>query len=507
MSTPAVQRKLAAILAADVAGYSRLMGADEAGTARVFREHREAVQPVVTHHGGRIVKTTGDGVLLEFPSVVAAVECGIAVQKLMAGRNASIADEKRMLFRIGINLGDVLIEGDDILGDGVNIAARLESIAEPGGICLSGDAYRHVQGKIHATFVDMGEQDLKNIARPVRVYHVREGKSSAPPSRPELCLPDKPSIAVLAFSLLGGDPDDEAFADGLSEDIITALSRIKGLFVIARNSSFTYKGKAVDVRQIGRDLGVEYVMEGSVRRSRDRLRVTAQLIEATSGNHIWAEKYDRHIADVFDIQDDITERVTASTQTHIQLHEGARTEPTDRPDLNVWLLAKRSWARIYDLTPEALAEARALAERAAQLVPSSGLAQEVLAAALVNQVFTRSVPNPGPTLLAARAASEKAIRLQGSSEYAYWGLGATQFTLHEPDQAILTLQRGLQINPNCALIDALLGNYLALMGRSDEGIAATERSLRINPRDPINQSISNCTCPLTSGVSCDSNEG
>ena len=483
--TPEVRRKLAAILAADVAGYSRLIGADEEGTlARLRSLRHELIDPNIDAHHGRIVKTTGDGILIEFASVVDAVRCAIVFQRGMVSCNGDVPADKRIEFRIGIHLGDVVVEGDDLVGDGVNVAARLEGIAEPGGICLSRAALEQIEGKVDVEARDIGDQSLKNIARPIRVYRVRAAIAPPQPSHGQLQLPDKPSLAVLPFTVLRGGADDEAFADGLSEDIITALSRIRGLFVIARNSSFTYKGRAVDVRQIGRELGVRYLIEGSLRRSGDRLRVTAQLIEASSGNHIWAEKYDRLASDLFDIQDDITQSVTASTQTQVDLHEGARVEPTERPDVNVWLLIKRSWARLNDLTPEALEEAKALAETAVQLAPDSGLAQEVLGSALVHQVFMLTVSDRRATLLKARDAAVKAVRLEGWSEYAYWCLGLVQFSLHEHNQAILTLQQGLQVNPNCALIHAAIGNYLALMGRPDESISATELSIRINPRDP-----------------------
>jgi adenylate cyclase len=270
-----VERKLAAVLAADVAGFSRLMGVDEVGTARVLREHRAAVDPIVASFGGRIVKTTGDGLLLEFPSIVAAVECALAIQKLMGERNTDLPQDRQMLFRIGINLGDVLIEGDDILGDGVNIAARLESIAEPGGICISESSYQQVRDKLDIRFEDMGDQHLKHIARPVRVYRISADKTPAQ-GRPTLTLPDKPSIAVLPFRNMSGDPEQEYFADGITEDITTALSRLRWFFVIARNSSFSYKGKVIDVRVIARELGVRYVLEGSVRKGGGQLRVTAQ---------------------------------------------------------------------------------------------------------------------------------------------------------------------------------------------------------------------------------------
>jgi adenylate cyclase len=299
-------RRLAAILAADVAGYSRLMGADEVGTVQALRKHRSAADPLIAWHGGRIVKTTGDGVLIEFGSVVGAVECARALQQLAAERNAGVRSEHRMEWRIGVHLGDVLIEGDDILGDGVNIAARLEGIAEPGGICISEDAFRQVRGKVEAEFADMGEQSLKNIARPLRVYSVcPEGPLPNPPlpagegSVGVLPLPDKPSLAVLPFANMSGDPEQEYFADGMVEEIITALSRIRWLFVIARNSSFTYKGQIVDVKRVGRELGVRYVVEGSVRKAGGRVRITAQLIDALSGAHLWADRFDGSLEERF----------------------------------------------------------------------------------------------------------------------------------------------------------------------------------------------------------------
>src|SRR5262245_49077215 len=298
-----VGRRLAAIVAADVAGYSRLMGLDEVGTARTLREHREVTDALVAKHDGRIVKTTGDGVLLEFPSVVDAVECAVAAQEVMDQRNEGVPVDRRMLFRIGINLGDILIEGDDILGDGVNIAARLEGIAEPGGICISASAYDQVRGKVAVEFADLGEQRLKNIERPVHVYAIRSHSPSAsmlasqPDAPAPLPLPDKPSSAVLPFENLSGDPEQEYFADGMVEEIITALSRFKWLFVIARNSSFTFKGKAIDIKEVGRRLGVRYILEGSVRKAAGKVRITGQLIDAVTGAHIWADRFERDLTD------------------------------------------------------------------------------------------------------------------------------------------------------------------------------------------------------------------
>jgi TolB-like protein len=371
MATPGqdrIERRLAAILAADVAGYSRLMGADETGTARVLREHRTAVDPVVASHGGRIVKTTGDGVLLEFSSIVAAVECALAVQKLKAERNADVPEERRMLFRIGINLGDVLIEGDDILGDGVNIAARLEGIAEPGGICISASAYDHVRGKVDAEFADLGEQGLKNIARPVRVFRVHFGGTAAT-ARPALPLPDKPSIAVLPFQNMSGDPEQEYFADGIVEEIITALSRLRQLFVIARNSSFTYKGRAVDVKQVGRELGVRYVLEGSVRRAANRVRITGQLVDASTGAHLWADRFDGELEDIFDLQDRVTASVVGAIAPKLEQAEieRAKRKPTDSLDAYDYYL--RGLASFYRGTKRATSEALQLLYLAIDLDP------------------------------------------------------------------------------------------------------------------------------------------
>ena len=331
-------RRLAAILAADVVGYSRLMGEDEAGTALGVREHREAARPIIASLGGRIVKTTGDGLLLEFPSVVAAVECAIAIQKLMVERNAGTAKSKRVVYRIGVNLGDVLVEGDDILGDGVNIAARLEGICEPGGILISGAAYDHVRGKIDADFVDLGDQDLKNIARPVRVYAVRTGSERpAPtpsPSEANRQRPPRLSMVVLPFANIGGDPEQDHFVDGVTESLTTDLSRIRGSFVIGRNTAFTYKGKAVDLKQIGRELNVRYVLEGSIQRGGSRMRVNVQLIDAETGNHLWAERFDKPLADLFDMQDEIVARLANALNTQLVAAEAQRAEQAPNPELD-----------------------------------------------------------------------------------------------------------------------------------------------------------------------------
>ena len=365
-------RKLAAIIAIDVVGYSRLMGEDEAGTARMVRERREAAAPIVAAHGGRIVKTMGDGMLIEFASVVAAVECAVAMQKLMVERNAEAPEAKRVVYRIGVHLGDVLIEGDDILGDGVNIAARLEGICEPGGVLISGSAFDHVRGRIEAEFVDLGEMDLKNIAQPVRAYGVKIGQGvagSAPGKRRARAAPDKPSIAVLPFQNMSGDPEQEYFADGIAEDIITALSKLSQLFVIARNSSFTFKGKNVDVRDVSKNLGVRYVLEGSVRKSGNRVRITSQLIDAETGGHLWAERFDRDLTDIFAVQDDVTQQIVAALALNLSADDRQRllTEHTDNLEAyDLFLRGRELW---HLQSKESSRQARELMQRAIELDP------------------------------------------------------------------------------------------------------------------------------------------
>jgi len=357
LATQRVERRLAAILAADVAGYSRLIGSDEEDTlARLNAHRRELIDPKIGEHRGRIVKTTGDGILIEFPSVIEAVSCAVAVQQAMAERNAGTPQDRRITFRIGVNLGDIIIEDGDIHGDGVNIAARLESIAQAGGICISEDAFRQVRGKVDAEFDDLGEQSLKNIARSLRVYRYRV-LSAAATELPAtaLPLPDKPSLAVLPFQNLSGDPEQEYFADGMVEEITTAISRLPWLFVIARNSSFTLKGKAVDVKQVARELGVRYVLEGSVRKASNRVRITAQLIDAITGNHIWADRFDGALDDIFDLQDRVASSVVGAIEPRLRLSEIERAarKPTER--LDAYDLDLRALAQSYRFNEEGFA--------------------------------------------------------------------------------------------------------------------------------------------------------
>jgi adenylate cyclase len=377
-----VERRLAAILAADVAGYSRMMGADEVGTLAALKAHRrELIDPKIAEHRGRIVKTTGDGLLVEFASVVDAVRCAVEVNEAMARRNVDVPEEKRIEFRVGINVGDIIIDEGDILGDGVNIAARLEGIAQPGSIFLSKAARDQVRDKVHIAFQDMGEQSLKNIARPVHVYRVGTHPlhAEAAERRPVLALPDKPSIAVLPFQNMSGDPEQEYFGDGMAEDIISALSRVKGFFVIARNSSFTYREKAVDIRRVSRELGVRYVLEGSVRRSGDRLRITAQLIDGHSSTHIWSDHYDGGLADVFDLQDRITEYVVGALEPTIRLAEVERARRKRPDNLDAYDLVMRALPSFWANARETNIEAVILLEKAINVDPGYAFATALCA--------------------------------------------------------------------------------------------------------------------------------
>ncbi len=346
MAEERLQKRLAAILSADVVGYSRLIGIDEAGTlARLKAIRQNFIDPAIAAHSGRIVKLMGDGALVEFASAVDAVTCAIEIQRQLRERDTSDSDADPIRFRIGINVGDIIIEGDDILGDGVNVAARIEGIAEPGGVSISEDTWRQVQGKVVANFIDAGEQSLKNIARPVRVYRLDLAhKSATAPQGPLLPPrpPDKPSIAVLAFSNMSGDPEQEYFSDGICEDIITDLSKLSELLVIARNSSFAYKGKPVDVKQVGRDLGVRYVLEGSVRKAGNRVRVTGQLIDAASGAHIWAERFDRDLTDIFAVQDELTQEIISALKIKLSAPEKARIAGGGTAKISVRSRSKRS---------------------------------------------------------------------------------------------------------------------------------------------------------------------
>src|SRR5438552_5236021 len=428
MASDQTKRKLAAVLIADVAGYSRLMGADDEGTlARLKLLRRELIEPKNKQHRGRIVRTTGDAILIEFLSVVDAVRCAIEIQQCMVERNADVPQEKRIELRVGVNLGDVMIEGRDLYGDGVNIAARLEALAEPGGICISRTVLNHARDKVSFDVEDAGEQTLKNIARPVHVFRIIIDPSRRPATPksavPALALPDKPSVAVLPFTNMSGDPEQEFVSDGVAEDVITALSHYPSLFVIARNSSFTYKGRAVDVKQVGRELGVRYVLEGSVRKAGNRIRVTAQLVEAETGNHVWAERYDRDLADIFAVQDEITERVVAAIEPELYVAEQVRSQSKPPDSLDAWECVIRALACLGPGTPDENTIAQRFFQQAIELDPTfaggySGLALAQLQAAAVYQKLGQLEAQSS-----AEALSRRAVALDGADAEARSCLG------------------------------------------------------------------------------------
>jgi adenylate cyclase len=488
------KRRLAAVLAADVAGFSRLMEADEAGTARMLREYLAAADPIVAEHGGRIVKTTGDGVLIEFPSVIGAVQYAAAFQRMMAERNAGTSlSERRMEWRIGIHLGDVLIEGDDIIGEGVNLAARLENIAEPGGICISEDAFRQVRGKIETEFIDGGEQALKNIARPVRVYHARAGSGQAPsvPAATALPLPEKPSIAVLPFQNMSGDPEQEYFVDGMVEEIITALSRIRWLFVIARNSSFTYKSQPVDVKQVGRELGVRYVLEGSVRKGGSRLRITGQLIDASTGAHLWADRFDGSMEDVFELQDKIASSVTGVIEPTLQAAETARSAARPTSDLTAYDLYLRAYA-MFVSSARQIPEALRLTEQAIDRDPLYGPALAWAAVCCVRLVQDGRSDDPQMHRLKGTDFARRALEIAGDDPAVLAAAAHTLAYFGEDIEAMIALvDRALVLNPSYARGWHTSGMLKVWAGQPDVAIKHFETALRLSPRARVGPSLSN----------------
>jgi len=483
MAEARVERRLAAILAADVAGYSRLMGSDEEGTLAALKACRhELIDPKIAEYRGRTVKTTGDGALVEFPSAVDAIRCAIEIQRAMAARNAAIPEDRRVEFRIGINVGDIIIDGGDIYGDGVNIAARVESLSSPGEICLSDNAYQQIKGKLAFDVSDLGEQHLKNIAQPVRVYGVR---LDGTPERPALVLPDKPSIAVLPFQNMSGDPEQEYFADGISEDIITGLSKLRWFFVIARNSSFTYKGKAVDVKRISRELGVRYVLEGSVRKGGNRVRITSQLIDATTGNHLWAERYDGDLIDVFTLQDEITKKVVAAIEPKLLEAEGIRSHSRSSEHLGAWEMVIHANSLFWRLTKSESLAAIATLKQVVERHPEYAPAHSILAFSLLlaRQFGWISME---PQVKQAEALAVRAAVLDDNDPWAHLALGLVATARRRTNEAVEEFQRALDLNPNFAAAHGYLGFALVLGGRPDESIDHCEQAIRLSPHDPQN---------------------
>jgi adenylate cyclase len=533
MTTQEVKRKLTAILSADVKGYSRLMGEDEEWTLRTLNAYKEVMRSLIQQHRGRVVSTEGDRVLAEFASVVDAVQCAVEIQQVLRAKNAVLPENRRMDFRIGINLGDVIEEGDSIYGDGVNIAARLEGLAEAGGICISESAYQQIENKLPLRYDYMGEHEVKNIAKPVRVYRARIEPEAVPPKlgeekeparkglskailaiiavvviaglvalyqfvlrpspsktevaskeRMALPLPDKPSIAVLPFVNMSGDPQQEYFSDGLTEEIITALSKTPKLFVIARNSSSVYKGKAVNVQQVSRELGVKYVMEGSVRRSGNQLRITAQLIDATTGNHLWAERYDRELKDIFATQDEITMKILTSLQVSLTEGEAARMQAKGTNNLDAYLLFLQGWRETGSMNKDSNFLGRQMAEKAIALDPKYAMAYNLLATTYMNEVLLGLSEDPRLSLKRAMELTQKAIALDNSLAWPHALLGWIYTLMLQHDKGIAECEQAVNLEPNSAISYFYLSLALKYAGRPKEAITMAKEAIRLNPIPP-----------------------
>jgi adenylate cyclase len=484
-------RRLAAILAADVAGYSRLMGADEEGTLeRLKALRRELLDPKIAEHRGRIVKTTGDGMLVEFASVVDAVRCAVEVQQAMPERNTGAGADNRIEFRIGINLGDVIVEGDDLYGDGVNIAARIEALADPGGVFVSNTVHDQVRDRLPFVFEDLGEQQVKNIARRVRVYRVRDAaaaaKSTSTPALPVLPLPDKPSIAVLPFQNMSGDPEQEYFADGMVEEITAALCRVRDFFVIARNSAFSYKGKAVPAQQVSRELGVRYLIEGSVRRAGDRVRITAQLIDGPSGNHLWADRYDGAATDIFDLQDRITESVVGAIQPSVRSAEIERSRRKRPESLDAYDFVLRAYPSVWSLDRTANVEASKLLSQAIAIEPDYPLALSLAAWCRAQQIVYNWATDPAVARTEALRLAQMAADAGGEDDPTILTvLGAAHTIVGNLAIAARLLERALSLDPNSAWAWNRSGWLQSYLGRAEVSIEHFERALRLSPFDPM----------------------
>ncbi|BCH23992.1 adenylate/guanylate cyclase domain-containing protein [Mesorhizobium sp. L-8-3] len=488
-------RKLAAVLAADVVGFSRLAGVDEDRTlARLRALRSDLIDPTIAVHHGRVVKRTGDGALVEFRSVVDAVRCAIEVQNGMVERNAGVSQDRRIEFRIGIHLGDVVEESDgDLMGDGVNIASRLEGVAAPGSICLSEDAYRQVKARLDLSVTDLGNTRLKNIAEPIRIYSLQVGVAAqanstvtadAAPGRVLAPSPPALSIAVLPFANMSGDAEQEYFADGISEDIITALSKLSQLFVIARNSSFTFKGRNVNVQEVGRDLGVRYVLEGSVRKSGSRVRITAQLIDATSGGHLWAERFDRDLTDIFAVQDDVTQQIVGALALNLREGDQQRLAAEQTENLEAYDCFLRGREHMWRLTREHNAQGRELLQRAIELDPKFAPAYAFLAVTHGLAYVSQWSQSPSRSLELAIEAATRAVALDDQYPYAHWALGVVNVHLRQHDVAIREAERVIALAPNLVEGYENLGNALHYAGRSAEALACFERAMALNPYYP-----------------------
>jgi len=535
MATEGFKRKLTAILSADVAGYSRLMGEDEAATVRALETYRRVISDLIQQHRGRVVDSPGDNILAEFASVVDAVQCAVAVQKEIQARNLELPETRRMQFRIGINLGDVIEEGDRLYGDGVNIAARLESLAEPGGICVSKTAFDHIETKLPLGYEYLGEQTVKNIAKPVCAYKVQmdprvtvKAKAKVKPKegarrRPMIIglvvvllmavgaaalwqfgftpvsppvekasqqqmafpLPDKPSIAVMPFLNMTGEKNQDSFCDGLSESLIMALSKVPYLFVIARDSTFRYKGKGVKTKQVSEELGVQYVLEGSVQKAGDRVRVTAQLIEALTGHHLWSERYDRSLKDIFDLQDEITMKILTELRVKITGDETAHIQAKGTNNLQAYLKVLEAVGYGSQMNKEANAAAQRLLREAVRLDPNYAMAHSYLSAMLGQQVWFGASESPQETLSNAMKEAQRALELDNSSAEAQGAVGQVFLLLGQHDKAIESAERAVRLDPNSARAIVFLVLSLNFSFRSEEAIPLIKQGIRLNPFYPL----------------------
>lgn len=486
MGEERVPRRLAAILAADVVGYTRLMEADEQATlAQLKFLRREVLEPKANQHGGRIFKTIGDGVLIEFVSAVDAVRSALEIQRTLPAHNAGLVERRWLALRIGISLGDVMVEGDDLYGNGVNIAARLQTLAAPGGICISGNVHEHLGNALDIAFDDLGEQSVKNLDRPVRCYRVNEAAKDpvartvpGPPA-----LPDGPSIAVLPFDNLSGAPEQDYFADGITEDIITALSRLRWLFVIARNSSFSYKGRAVDVRQVARELGVRYILEGSVRAAGQRIRIVGQLIDAQTGKHLWAEKFDRDLTDVFAVQDEITNMVVATIEPHLYAEEGMRAAGKPPGSIDAWGLVVRAMGLINKVGRRQNDEAQALLRQAISFDPGYARAHALLGWAIWWASLCYWVPETREGYRQAAGHAELGLTCDPGDPWARMTFGLCLSTAGQHERALAELRAALDLNPSFALGRTAYGWGLLRAGQFDDAVEETGKAIRMSPLD------------------------
>ena len=532
MTTKNVKRKLRAILSADVQGYSRLMGDDEVATVKTITEYRETLSSIVNKYNGRVVDSPGDNVLAEFGSVVDAVQCAVEIQNVLKAKNEGLPENRRMVFRIGVNLGDVIQEEERIYGDGVNIAARIEGLADGGGICISGTAYDQIKNKLALGYDYLGEHSVKNISEPVRVYKVPmdpkdvgkkrvakpwkkiaiaaavllilagaaaavwnfyprpaptptglTSKQTPPEStdKPLLPLSDKPSIAVLPFANLSGDPEEEYFSDGMAEEIITALSKIPQLFVIARNSSFTYKGKPVMMQQVGKELGVKYVLEGSVRKSGDRVRIMVQLIDAQTGHHLWAERYDRDLKDIFALQDEITLKVIRALQIKLTAGEQARLIGKGTQNLEAYLRTLQAWTNFNRMNKQGSMEARRLAKEAIAMDPEFASPYTCLAFTHMMDVWFNFSKSPKESIMLAGEAVQKALALDDSNPITHFGLCMLYIMQKKHDKAIAAAERAVELGPSASYVYGGLGTALLYACRPNEAIPMVKKAISLNP--------------------------